>query len=345
MTVLEFVHWVIMAGLEPSLEVTERRPAPTLPADASLTFVNADTTWLVQIPLRDPTASRRWYNILLDPWLTGSQSDVASWFSKQSHAVEPALGGIGEVEQFCRKVEELSGRRSETSGDTNHADSPTSPSLIDAVAISHEFTDHCHEATLRQCDPSVPVFANRKAVDLIRGWKHFDTVIESPPFDGEHSNWREASVDPLPTIMITFPLSSDPDDSDPTAEAIIYTPHGIHAPSLSSVASAAPSIRTLALLHGLHDVSIDWGQQLNLGAHNGLAAQRALHARYWIGTHDEEKKGGGLVSWFLRRKAITVEDALLEAAAKGDGEAKEEGNVLGDGEFMELGNGKSAILA
>jgi hypothetical protein len=336
-----------------------------------LTLVNADTTWLVQIPLRDPTASRRWYNILLDPWLTGSQSDVASWFSKQSHVVEPALGGIGEVEQFCRKVEELSAARNPGGADAAGIDGGESDgeqpalSLIDAVAISHEFTDHCHEATLRQCDPSVPVFANSKAVDLIRGWKHFDTVIESPPFDGEHSNWREASVDPLPrwigitrlvsksdalyyhsAIMITFPLPSDPDDSDPTTtEAIIYTPHGIHAPSLSSVASASPPIRTLALLHGLHDVSIDWGQQLNLGAHNGLAAQRALHARYWIGTHDEEKKGGGLVSWFLRRKSITVEDALQEAAAKEDGEIKEDGNVLGDGEFMELGNGNSAILA
>jgi hypothetical protein len=145
--------------------------------------------------------------------------------------------------------------------------------------------------------------------------------------------------------MITFPSPSDQDDSDPAAEAIIYTPHGIHAPSLSSVTSASPPIRTLALLHGLHDISIDWGQQLNLGAHNGLAAQRALHARYWIGTHDEEKKGGGLVSWFLRRKPITVEVALHEAAAKDDGEVKEDGNVLGDGEFMELGNGNSAILA
>jgi hypothetical protein len=335
-----------------------------------LTVVNADTTWLVQIPLRDPTASRRWYNILLDPWLTGSQSDVASWFSKQSHAVEPALGGIGEVEQFCRKVEEqeLSAARNPGEGEAAGTDggdtdgTQMSSSLIDAVAISHEFTDHCHEATLRQCDPSIPVFASSKAADMIRGWNHFDTVIESPPFDGEHSNWREASVDPLPSwlgitrlvsksdalyyhsaIMITFPSASD-DDGD-TAEAIIYTPHGIHAPSLSSVASASPPIRTLALLHGLHDVSIDWGQQLNLGAHNGLAAQRALHARYWIGTHDEEKKGGGLVSWFLRRKSITVEDALHEVAAKEHGEVKEDGNVLGDGEFMELGNGKSAILA
>ena len=32
--------------------------------------------------------------------------------------------------------------------------------FIDAVAISHEFTDHCHRQTLEELDPSTPIFAN-----------------------------------------------------------------------------------------------------------------------------------------------------------------------------------------
>ena len=30
---------------------------------------------------------------------------------------------------------------------------------IDAVIVSHEFTDHCHRATLGTLDPKVPVYA------------------------------------------------------------------------------------------------------------------------------------------------------------------------------------------
>lgn len=31
--------------------------------------------------------------------------------------------------------------------------------FIDAVAISHEFTDHCHQQTLMDISPDVPVLA------------------------------------------------------------------------------------------------------------------------------------------------------------------------------------------
>jgi hypothetical protein len=314
--------------------------------------VNADTTWLLQLPRPQTDSSRRWYNILLDPWLTGSQSDVASWFSRQWHAVKPAFGGIDEVEALCRRVEELSVSASDS---VSTLKSP----VVDAIAISHEFTDHCHKATLLQCDCSIPVFAATKAAESIKGWKHFDAVIETPTFGGDQTDWRKFSIALLPdwlsitrlvtgkdalyyhsAVMITF--SSNSFES---AEAIIYTPHGIHVPSLVTVSQAVQSISTLALLHGLHDVSIDWGQQLNLGAHNGLAAQRALNAKYWIGTHDEVKKGGGVVSWFLRRKVYSVKDALESEVKKQGEESKEASDVLGEGQFLDIKNGQSAVLA
>jgi hypothetical protein len=49
---------------------------------------------------------------------------------------------------------------------------------------------------------------------------------------------------------------------------------------------------------------------LNLGALNAVRAVRATKAKYWIGTHDEVKKGSGIVSYVLRRKAWTVREAL-----------------------------------
>lgn len=138
-----------------------------------LTHLNADTTWLLQLPYPQhalPASGRTHFNVLIDPWLQGPQSDVSSWFSKQWHVVEPSVKTIAELEHRLRDVQELtriwndgSRRKSrKLSGRTVPA-----RSYIDVVVISHEFTDHCHKETLQQVDKEVPVFAT--AVSL--GWR------------------------------------------------------------------------------------------------------------------------------------------------------------------------------
>lgn len=131
---------------------------------------------------------------------------------------------------------------------------------------------------------------------------------------------------------------------------------------------AQPPVSVLALIHGLHDVAIDAGfwwesarplSQLNLGAANGVRVQRALRARYWVGTHDEVKWGAGLVNWFLRRRVVSVEEAVRaerervgrekeEEEEEEDGmdgaEAEKVGDVLEEVRFEEVGNGESRVL-
>jgi len=133
-------------------------------------------------------------------------------------------------------------------------------------------------------------------------------------------------------IVITFESAIN---GTKTEERIYYTPHGIYPDNLELAATS--SVKTLALLHGLHDVSL--GNQLNLGGHNGLTIQRLLQARYWIGTHDEVKKSGGLVGFFLRRKVVTLEEALSKEKSEGRNPKTIE-NV----QFVELGNGESLRL-
>jgi hypothetical protein len=299
-----------------------------------------------------------YYNIILDPWLSGPQSDLSSWFSRQWHAISSAYETVPEVEELCRRVEAIASSKPMASIAADER-------VIDAIAISHEFTDHCHKDTLVQFGRDVPVIATAKAAELIRGWGHFERVVETPPFGGDNAaedgggggggdgaDWRRTRIDALPcwlgisrvvtgqdafyyhsAVLLAFQL-----DPDKAAQCVIYTPHGIRANSLEPITTARPPLQTLAMLHGLHDVRIDWGQQLNLGAHNGLMAQRALRARYWLGTHDEVKKGGGIVSWFLRRKVWSVADALDQAE-------DEEGKGLFGGEYLELGNGQSLVLS
>ncbi|KAF2735750.1 hypothetical protein EJ04DRAFT_464231 [Polyplosphaeria fusca] len=354
-----------------------------------LHHLNADTSWLLQIPR--PAAAvkhgnRVYYNILIDPWFVGGQSDVARWFSQQFHAIESAVKSIAEVEELAREIEILAGGLRLGKGRTSNKDAGADlKTFIDAVVISHEFTDHCHRETLLEVDPDVPVFATEKAARLIESWKYFRVVDTTQTFTADAPDWRDYSFPPLPSwlsitrltaaedalyyhsaILVTFAthpflpatpkkrsslLQIHPDEpesitsSADAAECVIYTPHGIQHSALTPIEVADPPLHTLAFLHGLHDVKISAAQQLNLGARNGLKAQQKLQAKYWVATHDEVKRGGGLVSWFLQRKIWTVKDALSEAKKELDGEdTYMVDDKFEDVRFEDVGNGESRIL-
>lgn len=364
-----------------------------------LHHLNDDTSWLLQLP-RPLTALKRggrvYYNILIDPWLSGGQSDVASWFSQQFHASESAVKSIAEVEELAREIEILAKGLRLGEGRVSNGDDAEDlgETFLDAVAISHPFTDHCHKETLLEVHPDVPVFAVEDAADLIRGWKHFRSVVTTQSFgvDG-NIDWRLASQPPLPewisisrlvqkedfinyhsAVMIAFDSKSGAlaapkgttngttkrghkrkeSQLEDAAEALIYTPHGIYSGDLNLIPAADPPIRTLAFLHGLHNVRIGTAsgrtaQQLNTGAHNGLKAQRVLNSKYWISTHDEIKQGGGLVSWFLQRDVISLPEAI-KREREGRGSAGPIGMDEGDAEafkdvnWVELRNGESRVL-
>ena len=124
-----------------------------------ITHINADTTWLVQLPRlghgHNSSAGRRRFNILIDPWLSGGQSDVAYWFSTQWHSIPSSVHTIAELQEMLQEIESLAHTRA--AEDLSGQDVVTKDSLIDLVVISHEFTDHCHQATLQEVPRSVPV--------------------------------------------------------------------------------------------------------------------------------------------------------------------------------------------
>lgn len=322
-----------------------------------LTHLNADTTWLLSLPQphRNSVPTRRSrYNILIDPWLRGPQEDVAGWFSKQWHLAESSVSSIYELDELLRDAEAL-----ENEG-LGIAETTTEPSYIDAVVISHEFTDHCHKATLLEVSPNIPVFTTGKAAQLIRSWNHFSVVIEMAMFSiGQ--DWRTTTTPPLPgwigisrivtnsdalyyhsAVLVCIGNSTSTADA---AEAIIYTPHGLAAPSISAITTANPPIDPLALLHGLHDVTIAWGAQLNLGAVNAIKAQQALKAKFWIGTHDEDKKKSGFIAPLLRRKALTVSEAFAQVQTVENDTGDSTNGLVNEPICVELANGESLLLA
>lgn len=150
-------------------------------------------------------------------------------------------------------------------------------------------------------------------------------------------------------ILIMFNVAAEMAGStlgeDPAVETVIYSPHGIYADNFSHIPSAIPPIKTLALLHGLHDINISSTKQLNLGAHNGLRVQRLVKAKYWIGTHDEVKKSRGLLAPFLRRKVLTFQQAL-EEEKRDRGFVSDHSDLadMKDVRFATLQNGESLLL-
>ncbi|KAL8899568.1 MAG: hypothetical protein Q9192_001508 [Flavoplaca navasiana] len=289
-----------------------------------LTHLNADTSWVLTLP--HPSPSERFlFNILIDPWFQHSQVDYFSWFSKQWHVIPSSVQTITELNECLGTLEAII--RSRHGSPSTH-ENVKANSNIDLVVISHEFTDHCNRKTLREIASTTPVYATKAAARLISSWRYFHHVYSIATFSNVKDDWKHVSEVGIPSwlsiaritsnkdamsfhsaILITFDIMSNTED--PSTEGLVYTPHGINADDLKTLAVASPRINVLALLHGLHDIRIS-RRQLNLGAHNALRAQRISGSRYWLSTHDEVKGAGGLVNYFMRRKIWTIEDVLKE---------------------------------
>jgi hypothetical protein len=342
-----------------------------------LTHLNADSSWLLSLPIPHHTIRNRiYFHILIDPWLRGSQSDVAKFFSQQWHKEESAVQTIADVEVAIQGIEEAAQGEldlEETkltrekiaslnkSWDITLGRKHGGELWIDAVVISHEFTDHMHKETLLEISTEVPVFATSKAADSIRSWRHFSFVDEIGRFTGDCT---KSLVPRLPSwvsitrlayagqdllyyhsaVMIVFKPYQRSLPARANAECVVYTPHGITPRDIQLLVTADPKIETLALLHGLQAISLPRAQ-LNLGAHNGLKLQRLLNTKYWISTHDEVKTGGGIVSWLLNRKMITIGEAIeRENSEIGDGLEGTKVESMAYVGVIELGNGESMIL-
>ncbi|KAK4950962.1 hypothetical protein LTR10_010955 [Elasticomyces elasticus] len=189
----EQLHAELRAAVQNSLG--SRRPV--------LHHLNADTSWFLQIPRPESAVrngGRFYYNILIDPWFQGTQTDFAAWFSRQWHATKSAVGSIAELEELAWESEVLTaGLRTGSSSRKSNAAVEHEQTFIDALVISHEFTDHCHKETLLEVNADVPVFATKEALKVIQGWKHFrsTTLIDVFGVHGD-TDWRGTSSPPLP---------------------------------------------------------------------------------------------------------------------------------------------------
>ena len=311
-----------------------------------LTHLNADNSWLISLPYgphKKPAneQDRLRYNILIDVWLKGPQVDFHRYFSSQEHAYASSVQSVTELNVLLKDAETAARGHDLPGPDVWY---------IDAVCCSHEFSDHCHEATLRELPREIPILAPAKAASLIRSWSHFQNIVEIPLYMSNHGwimtklpSWihigRVQTKGDGPAYLHSALIVSCRKGTSQSCEIMIHTPHGITTETLSKAIGADAQVTLL--LHGLHDISLA-GSQLNLGKENALKMIAAFNVQYWVPTHDEVKLARGFVGYLLKRSAHTLE------IAPGAHPITEEENEVEKPEknnFFAVENGQSLILA
>lgn len=226
--------------------------------------INYDSSWLIKSEN---------LNMLIDPWLMGSQTDGIAAFSRQWH-VQP-----------CVPIEELP--------------------EIHAIIISHPFTDHMHLGTLLQipgkpeiiCSQSVHKHLKNK---LPNSFILVDDVIEYSGFEIRFLSSQRLFNQVHKALYLKETKS---------ASGLLYAPHGFVPSKLLSESLRVDTLISTITEYGLFFVP---GGKINLGIRNVELLVTTFQPRQFVNTHDEEKKAEGLVAWVanVKRNRIWKDDFL-----------------------------------
>ena len=222
---------------------------------------------------------------------------LSQLFSKQTHVIPPAFSSLKELEDSL-------------------------PEPISAILLSHEFTDHSHQATLETApDKSIPVFGHPGAKKRVDEWK----VFSNPVVPVRMYHRKDGSS--LPDSMSNLAAASDasdphlskipgdvgvlylPTDSwlDPAGEklhgltiisftasdhlyTVLYSPHGLPGSALDNTVSALhalPNHTCLALIHNFDFIRLPLLGTVNMGRESGKDIVERLRPNLYIRTHGE----------------------------------------------------------
>ncbi|CAD6913222.1 unnamed protein product [Tilletia controversa] len=292
--------------------------------------LNGDTSWLITLPFRAEDGQERTFNLVLDPWLDESnQIDMTFAFSVQTRVIKAVAGSLSEVDALIAN-----------SRDDKDDASGSNSGRVDALVLSHPFTDHAHPQTLtdRSNRTDLRLSGTPDALRSIRGLPGlpFKDVNTIPLASWDTSPLNEPSSSPLaPGIRIVrlaaverfAALRYGPawstlhgglaivwqteagSSSSPRFGAIVYSPHGIMPASVPPwLNKAEPRI----LIHSLHRQTLPvWlAGPVSLGFSNALDLCRpgSFQPHLLLGTHDEHKVAGGIVSRLLRRQEWATQE-------------------------------------
>lgn len=266
-------------------------------ARVELHKLNGDTSWLIRLPL--PASSTGYYNLLIDPWLDPTpQIDGSVYFSKQTRVEQASFGSIAEVDNWLRLQ---------------------SGNGIDAILLSHPFTDHLHPETIR--DVASRVVLQRVLVlttaDSLSVLKLLDLHLEPAKVVNLSSiACQQDGCTALPAgIRIAHLLAKDWSLSpawsalhsaimiDLDSTHIVYSPHGITPTSLTPhlTSHTLSTAVQRVLIHSFDRQTLPLIGTVACGFPNIRELAPVYKPHLILATHDEAKKGEGIVGRLLSR--------------------------------------------
>jgi hypothetical protein len=216
--------------------------------------INMDSSWQLQ-----------WgkLNLVIDPWLIGSEIDGFSWLNEQWHTTE------------CLSIDKLG--------------------TIDAILISQSYSDHCHIPTLKLIDKEVPIFASPKAYKrLLRNFPERHVIL-LPQLSKE--TW--VSLGELQFAVFCPANRMDPVYYGLIVrkqnEIITYFSHGFQLSNNQKQAISEFDVKVMFATFSTIEIPKLMGGQVNPGLNNVNELVDELKPEFVFNTHDEKKKARGIV--------------------------------------------------
>lgn len=275
--------------------------------------LNGDTSWLLRLPRHSSKTSSdegSYYNLVLDPWLHPTpQIDGSPIFSRQTRIEPAAFTSIAQLDHWLHTQ--------------SHG-----KEAIDAILFSHPFSDHVHPQTVTDPDSIVvlrraTLFTTSDSLPALRSLKLDAAIIvnlSSHAFrqdadqagvlpEGiaiQHLRARDWAVSPawnkLHGGILVSCSNGQPVD-------ILYSPHGITPVSLPPELKSDSAKSKRVLIHSFDRQTLPLIGTVACGFPNVLDLIPAFRPDMVLATHDENKRGEGIVGRLLRREVFDLEHA------------------------------------
>ncbi len=223
------------------------------------------------------------FRLVVDPWLVGSEIEFFKWLSEQWHTTPPIP--------------------------------PEEVTPPEALLITQSYMDHCHLPTLELLPGDIPILASLTAHRLLSK-KMPERQLEWVP-DLLESGWL--SWNGLELATLHPGRKRDPIYFATLIRyqeiSVFYCPHGFHLSEAQR--EAIEGIAFDLLITSFSDFRLPaWlGGHVNPGPENARQLAEVLQPRKVINTHDEQKRGKGLVS--LLAKAVYPDYGKLQQEWEG----------------------------
>ena len=217
--------------------------------------------------------------ILLDPWLIGSEIDGFSWFNEQWHATLPvSIAGAGQS---------------------------------DIVLVSQPYSDHCHSGTIRQLSYTRLIAVRPAKKRLEKELKPAKPITEIPDAKDSWLTYGSLQIAKLTPDRWIDPIYHAIIIRQ-GKDAILYAPHGfvLNEDQMSVVRGFRFRLLITTFTHFTLPAIL--GGLINMGMDGAKKLAAQIQPAHIINTHDEQKKGKGLVMKIAR---ATYADVAAESRA------------------------------